>query len=56
MVSTKDRLDKLLLEHPLNEQTLRGERPGNLFLRRQLKRPRRFLARIPLLRSLLRYV
>ena len=56
MLSTRDRLGKLLLEHPLNEQTLRGDRPGNLFLRRQLMRPKRFLARIPLLKSLLRYI
>ncbi|MGD0856730.1 MAG: hypothetical protein ABSA18_13125 [Dehalococcoidia bacterium] len=56
MVSTRDRLNKLLLEHPLNEQPLQGDRPGNLFLRRQLKRPKRFLARIPLLKALMRYV
>jgi hypothetical protein len=56
MLSTKDRVGKLLLEHPLNEQPLQGDRPGNLFLRRQLKRPKRLLERIPLLKSLIRFV
>lgn len=56
MASTRERLGKLLLEHPLNESTLRGDRPGNLFLRRQLKRPKRFLACIPVLKILLHYL
>jgi hypothetical protein len=56
MVSTKDILGKLFLEHLLNECVLRGERPGNLFLRRQLKQPKRFLVRIRLLKTLVRYL
>ncbi len=56
MVSARETLSQLLLKHPLNESTLRGDRPGNLFFRRQLKQPRRFLVRIPLLKTLVRYL
>jgi hypothetical protein len=54
MISTGDLLGKGLLEHPLNEYMLHGDRLGNLFLRHKLKRLKRYMAGIPLPKTLIR--